>query len=109
MRVASREAREKGERVKAATKETVLGWLASAVRSIEEKPTMVMYSFLVCGISNKLDDSQNDLICQDIPIERKDASDSSVSLCLKTVMTTRSSRVSARATSLPSLHLLMDW
>lgn len=74
MRAASREARDKKERMKAATKETVLSWLVNAVKAIEEKPAMVHYSFLVCGISNKLDGSENDLIRKDIPIERKDDS-----------------------------------
>ena len=74
MRAASREARDKKERMKAATKETVLSWLVNAVKAIEEKPAMVHYSFLVCGISNKLDGSENDLIRKDILIERKDDS-----------------------------------
>ena len=75
MRVASRAAREKSERVKAATKEEVVGWLASAVATLQEKPGMVAYSFLVCGISNALDGSQNEFIRKDIPIEHKDASE----------------------------------
>ena len=36
---------------------------------------MVAYSFLVCGISNALDGSQNQFIRKDIPIEHKDVSE----------------------------------
>ena len=54
--------RENGEHVKTASKEQVVSWLLSAVNSIQDKPEMIMYSFLVCRISNPLDGSKDNFI-----------------------------------------------
>ena len=42
MRESAKIAREKDERVKAASKETVIGWLVSAFSTIQAKPSMIM-------------------------------------------------------------------
>ena len=76
IREASKTARETGDRVKSATKETVVSWLASAVDSLVEKPDMVRKSFKVCGISNNLNGSEDGEIRSDPPVPANDFLDS---------------------------------
>ena len=75
MRESAKTARDRGERVKAASKETVIGWLVSAFKTIQTKPSMIMYSFLVCGISNKLDGSQDNFIRSELCTLNKDSAE----------------------------------
>ena len=51
--------------LKQATRQDVIDWVSRAWTSIE-KDTLV-HSFLVCGISNALDGTQDDLVSSDIP------------------------------------------
>ena len=67
MREAAKTTIENVERIKTASKEQVVSWLLSAVISIQNKPEMIMYSFLMCGISNPLDGSEDNFIRKDIP------------------------------------------
>lgn len=78
IREASKTARDNGERVKSATKETVVNWLVSAVNSLIEKPVMVRKSFKVCGISNNLNGSEDSEIrCEPpVPVPASDILDS---------------------------------
>ena len=78
IREASKTARDAGERVKSATKETVVNWLVSAVNSLIEKPDMVRKSFKVCGISNNLNGSEDSEIrCEPpVPVPASDILDS---------------------------------
>ena len=66
MRQSSKEARETGDRVKAATKEQVLSWIQCAVKSIQDKPDLVRKSFKVCGIRNRLNGSEDNQIRSEV-------------------------------------------
>lgn len=65
MRDSAKEARDAGAKVKAATKETVVSWLETAVDSITDNPRMIVKSFKVCGISNSLSGNESDLVRND--------------------------------------------
>lgn len=55
-----------GEKVKAATKELVIKWLENACDYISSNRTLIMKSFLVCGISNSLNGSEDSLVREDV-------------------------------------------
>ena len=54
-----------GERIKAASKEEIVRWLASATDYIKGKPDLVRRSFKACGISNMLSGQEDSLIRKD--------------------------------------------
>ena len=51
--------------LKQPTRQDVIGWVSKAWRGI--RVDLLVKSFLVCGISNSLDDSQDDLVCDKVP------------------------------------------
>ena len=51
-----------GERLKTASKQQVVEWVVDSNKLLDSKKEMVAKSFLVCGISNALDRSQNNMI-----------------------------------------------
>ena len=51
-----------GERPKTASKQQVVEWVVDSNKFLDSKREMVAKSFLVCGISNALDGSQNNMI-----------------------------------------------
>ena len=51
-----------GDRIKTPSKQQVLDWVVQSNTTLNSNSAMVSKSFLVCGISNKLDGSQNNLI-----------------------------------------------
>ena len=53
---------EPGERIKPASKQQVIDWIVQANKLLDAKKEVIQKSFLVCGISNALDGSQNSLI-----------------------------------------------
>ena len=68
IRDASKVGRDTGERVKSASKETVVNWIESAVNSLIERPDMVRKSFKACGISNNLNGCEDSEIRVDPPV-----------------------------------------
>ena len=54
--------REPGERLKTASKQQVIDWVVDSNKLLNSKREMVAKSILVCGISNALDGSQNNMI-----------------------------------------------
>ena len=52
-----------GERPKTASKQQVVEWVVDSNKLLDSKREMVAKSFLVCGISNALDGSQNMIHC----------------------------------------------
>lgn len=71
----SKVARDAGERLKAATKEEVFSWIKSAVNSLKEKPDLVRKSFKVCGISNNINGSEDNLVHSDDSVPFLDSND----------------------------------
>lgn len=57
--------RKKPMAVKPASKQTLINWVETAWRKLKEKPDMVAKSFVVTGITPKVDGSENDLIRND--------------------------------------------
>ena len=53
---------QSGERLKPASKQQVVDWVVQSNKLLDEKKEIIRKSFLVCGISNALDGSQNNLI-----------------------------------------------
>ena len=53
---------EPGERFKTASKQQVLDWVVQSNKDLDSKKELIRKSFLVCGISNALDGSQNHFI-----------------------------------------------
>ena len=51
-----------GERIKTPTKDQIIGWVVQSNNGLGSNAAMVKKSFLVCGISNKMDGSENPLI-----------------------------------------------
>ena len=51
--------------LKQPTQQDVIDWVSQAWTSIKKET--IVHSFLVCGISNALDGSQDDLVSSDIP------------------------------------------
>ena len=53
---------ENGERLQPPSKQQVVNWVVAANQHIGGNPVMIKKSFLVCGVSNALDGSQNHII-----------------------------------------------
>ena len=53
---------EPGECIKTASKQQVLDWVVQSNKDLDSKKELIRKSFLVCGISNALDGSQNHFI-----------------------------------------------
>ena len=51
--------------LKQPTQQDVINWVSQAWRSI--KPELLTHAFLVCGISNSLDGSQDDWVSDKLP------------------------------------------
>ena len=51
-----------GERLKTASKQQVVEWAEDSNKLLDSKRKMVARSFLVCGISNALNGSRNNMI-----------------------------------------------
>ena len=49
------------ERIKTASKQQVLDWIVQSNKDLDSKE-LIQKSFLVCGISNALDGSENNLV-----------------------------------------------
>ena len=71
-------AKTKMGNLKQPTRQDAIDWVSKAWESI--KLDTVIHSFLVCGISNALDDSEDDLVSNDVPsiesAEERECSDS---------------------------------
>lgn len=52
----------KSGNLKAATKEQVVAWVKQGMEYLTDHPGMIKKAFLVCGLSNKMDGSENHLI-----------------------------------------------
>ena len=52
-----------GECIKTATKQQVLDCVVQSSKDLDSKRELVQKSFLVCGISNAMDGSENHFIC----------------------------------------------
>jgi len=53
---------QNGERLKPPSKQQVVDWVVAANQHVGENLAMIKKSFLVCGVSNALDGSQNHII-----------------------------------------------
>ncbi len=51
------------------TRQDVLNWVSTAWKSITVET--LVHSFLVCGLANALDGSQDDLVSNDVPMLKK--------------------------------------
>ena len=60
----------KAGNLKQPTRQDAINWVSEAWRSI--KVETVVHSFLVCGLSNALDGSQDDLVSSDVPAVNAD-------------------------------------
>ena len=71
-------AKTKMGNLKQPTRQDAIDWVSKAWESI--KLDTIIHSFLVCGISNALDDSEDDLVSDDVPsiesAEERECSDS---------------------------------
>ena len=53
---------QNGERLKSPSKQQVFDWVVTTNQYIGRNPAMIKKSFLVCGVSNAFDGSQNHII-----------------------------------------------
>lgn len=60
----------KAGNLKQPTRQDAINWVSEAWRSIKEDT--LIHSFLVCGLSNALDGSQDDLVSSDMPAVNAD-------------------------------------
>ena len=60
----------KAGNLKQPTRQDAINWVSEAWKSI--KVETLVHSFLVCGLSNALDGSQDDLVSSDVPAVNAD-------------------------------------